>query len=214
MSLQVLEDLRKAITEYNRDLAISSARKLIEEKIDLYDGLDVMTTTIRQIGEGFSKGELWLPDLVGASAAMSAALPILEEELKKEGKSRGSLGTVVIGAVWGDIHTIGKAMVAALLTAAGFRVHDLGINIRADEFVWAVREHKADILAMSALMTTTALEQKNTIELLKKEGLRDRVKVMVGGGAITQEFADAIGADGYDATAPGAMDLARRLVGK
>ncbi|MCK4723759.1 MAG: cobalamin-dependent protein, partial [Dehalococcoidia bacterium] len=110
--------------------------------------------------------------------------------------------------------TIGKTMVATLLTAEGFAVEDLGINVTAEQFVEGVRKYEPDILAMSALMTMTAPEQKKVIETLKNQDLRDKVKIMVGGGAITQEFADSIGADGYDPTAPGAAKLARKLVAK
>ncbi len=214
MSTDVLEELKKAILTYNREGAASWARKAVQEKIDPVEALDVMTVAIRQIGDGFGKGELWLPDLVGAAAAMTSAMPIIEEEIKRVGAKRESVGTVVIGTVYGDIHTIGKTMVATLLTADGFAVNDLGINVTAESFVQGIAENKADILAMSALMTTTAPEQRKVIETLKKEGLRDNVKIMVGGGAITQDFADSIGADGYDPTAPGAVKLARRLVGK
>ncbi|MBA7687351.1 hypothetical protein ES703_95812 [subsurface metagenome] len=105
-------------------------------------------------------------------------------------------------------------MVATLLIAGGFVVNDLGINVTSERFVEGIKKYKADILAMSALMTMTAPEQRKVIETLKKEGLRDKVKIMVGGGAITQEFANSIGADGYDPTAPGAVKLARRLIGK
>ena len=214
MSAEILENLKKAITGYDREGAADWARKAVQERIDPIKALDTMTVAIRQIGDGFGKGELWLPDLVGAAAAMTAATPIIEEEIKRVGATRESLGIVVIGTVYGDIHTIGKTMVATLLTANGFAVNDLGINVTAESFVQGVNEHKADILAMSALMTTTAPEQRKVITALKKEGIRDTVKIMVGGGAITQEFADSIGADGYDPTAPGAVELARRLVGK
>jgi len=214
MSTDVLEELKEAILTYNRERAASWARKAVQERIDPVEALDVMTVAIRQIGDGFGKGELWLPDLVGAAAAMTAAMPIIEEEIKRVGARRESVGTVVIGTVYGDIHTIGKTMVATLLTADGFAVNDLGINVTAESFVQGITENKADIVAMSALMTTTAPEQRKVIETLKKEGLRDNVKIMVGGGAITQDFADSIGADGYDPTAPGAVKLARRLVGK
>jgi corrinoid protein of di/trimethylamine methyltransferase len=214
MSTDVLEELKKAILTYNREGAASWARKAVQERIDPVEALDVMTVAIRQIGDGFGKRELWLPDLVGAAAAMTSAMPIIEEEIKRVGARRESVGTVVIGTVYGDIHTIGKTMVATLLTADGFAVNDLGINVTAESFVKEIAENKADILAMSALMTTTAPEQRKVIETLKKEGLRDRVKIMVGGGAITQDFADSIGADGYDPIAPGAVKLARRLVGK
>jgi len=173
-----------------------------------------MTVAIRQVGEGFGNGELWLPDLVGAAAAMTSAMPIIEEEIKRAGAKRESVGIVVIGTVYGDIHTIGKTMVATMLTADGFAVIDLGINVTAENFVKGITENNADILAMSALMTTTAPEQRKIIEKLERENLRDKVKIMVGGGAITQDFANSIGADGYDPTAPGAVKLARTLVGK
>lgn len=117
-----------------------------------------------------------------------------------------------MGTVFGDIHSIGKTMVCTLLSAEGFEVHDIGINMQADEFIRAISEHDAEILAMSALMTTTAPEMKKVIGHLKEKGLRDKVKVMVGGGTITEEFAVNIGADGYDPTAPGAVKVAKSLV--
>ena len=214
MSTEVLEELRKAIMTYDREGAEKWAREAVQRKVDPLEALDAMTVAIRQIGDGFGKGELWLPDLVGAAAAMTAATPIIEEEINRIGATRESLGTVVIGTVFGDIHTIGKTMVATLLIAGGFAVNDLGINVTAESFVEGITAHNADILAMSALMTTTAPEQRKVIEKLKRQGLRDKVKIMVGGGAITQEFADSIGADGYDPTAPGAVRLAMRLMGK
>ena len=211
---EILDNLRKAITQYDREGAVDWARKAVQEKIDPIKALDVMTVAIREIGDAFGAGELWLPELVGAATAMTAATPIIEEEIERVGATRESQGTVVIGTVYGDIHTIGKTMVSTMLTADGFDVNDLGINITAESFVAATIEHKADILALSALMSTTAPEQRNVIEALKKQGIRDTVKVIVGGGAITQEFADSIGADGYDPTAPGAAKLARTLLGK
>jgi len=214
MGTEILENLKKAIIEYDSEEAANLARRAIQEKIDPVKTLAAMTAAIRQVGEGFGKGELWLPDLVGAADAMTSATPIIEEEIKRRGITRESLGTVVIGTVYGDIHTIGKTMVATLLTAEGFIVNDLGINVTSERFVEGIKKYKADILAMSALMTMTAPEQRKIIETLKKEELRDKVKIMVGGGAITQEFANSIGADGYDPTAPGAVKLARRLIGK
>ena len=214
MSTEVLENLKKAIVEYDSEEAANLARRAIQEKIDPIKILAAMTAAIRQVGDGFGKGELWLPDLVGAADAMTSATPIIEKEIKRRGITRESLGTVVIGTVYGDIHTIGKTMVATLLIAEGFAVNDLGINVTSERFVEGIKKYKADILAMSALMTMTAPEQRKVIETLKKEELRDKVKIMVGGGAITQEFANSIGADGYDPTAPGAVKLARRLIGK
>jgi methylmalonyl-CoA mutase cobalamin-binding domain/chain len=129
------------------------------------------------------------------------------------GKKVKSLGKIVIGTVFGDIHSIGKSMVATLLFASGFEVIDLGINVRGDEFLKAVKEHNANLVAMSALLTTTMMEQKNVIEGLKKSNMRDRVKVLVGGSPINQEFADTIGADGYGATAPEGVRVAKSLIG-
>ena len=213
MSQELLQKLKNAILEYDPVAAETLARKAVEEGIDPLAALDALTEAVRSVGDGFGRGELWLPELVGASEAMLAAVPILEERIKSGGTRRASLGTVVIGTVFGDVHNIGKTMVATLLTAEGFQVQDLGVNVSVEGFLQAVRQHKPDILAMSALMTTTAPEQVKVIEMLKKEGLRDRVKVIVGGGGITQQFADSIGADGYDPTAPGAVRLAKNLLG-
>jgi len=214
LSKDIFQNLKKAIIEYDTERAASLAKEAIEKKIDPMKALDAMTEGIRQVGDGFGRGELWLPDLAGAADAMSSAMPIIEEEIKRTGAKRVSLGTVIAGTVFGDIHSIGKTMVCTLLTAEGFEVHDLGVNIKAEEFLEATKKYNADILAMSALMTMTASEQKKVIEYLKKEGLRVKIKIMVGGGAITEEFAKDVGADGYDPTAPGAVKLARRLVGK
>jgi len=213
LSKDIFQNLKKAIIEYDTERAASLAKEVMEKKIDPMKALDAMTEGIRQVGDGFGRGELWLPDLVGAADAMSSAMPIIEEEIKRTGAKRVSLGTVIAGTVFGDIHSIGKTMVCTLLTAEGFEVHDLGVNIKAEEFLEATKKYNADILAMSALMTMTAPEQKKVIEYLKKEGLRVKVKIMVGGGAITEEFAKDVGADGYDPTAPGAVKLARRLIG-
>ena len=210
---EILDNLRKAVYEYNNDLASESADKAVELGIDPLEALDVMTVAIREIGDAFGRGELWLPDLVGASDAMQSAVPILEKEIKKRGENRESLGIIVAGTVFGDIHSIGKTMVSTLLTAAGFEVYDLGVNVHAKGFVEAIKKYDANIVAMSALMTTTCVEQENVINTLEEEGLRNNVKIIVGGAAVTEEFAETIGADGYDPTAPGAVELAKKLMG-
>ena len=214
MSNEVLNNLSKAIIEYDKKGAASWAKKAVEEKIDPIKAMDTMIAAIRQVGDGFGRGELWLPDLVGAADAMRSAVPIIEEESKRSGKKRETAGVIVIGTVKGDIHDIGKNMVATLAVVDGFTVHDLGTDVEAELFIEAVKKYKADILAMSALLTMTAPEQRKVVDALKKEGIRDKVRVMVGGGGITQGFADDIGADGYDPTAVGAVKLARQLIGK
>ena len=214
MEDDIISNLRKAVWEYDKQGAIHWAGKALEEKIDPMEAIDALVEAIRQVGEGFGRGELWLPDLIGAADALQSAMPIIQEEIQRRGTRRESLGTVVIGSVYGDIHNIGKSMVGSLLTAEGFDVHDLGINVEAEKFLEGIEKHKADILAMSALLTSTAPEGKKVIDILEKEGMREKVEVMMGGGAITQDFAEEIGADGYDPTAPGAVRLARSLLGK
>lgn len=214
MAVEILENLKKAVIEYDPQGAASWASKAVEEKVDPVKAMDALTEVMRQVGDGFGSGELWLPDLIGAADAMKSAMPIIEEEIKRKGAKRKSLGTIVIGTVSGDIHDIGKTMVSTLLIADGFEVIDLGVNIAAEEFVEAINKYEPDILAMSALMTMTSIQQMLVITTLQGKGIRDKVKIMVGGGAITEEFAKGIGADGYDPTAPGAVKLARRLIGK
>jgi len=213
METDIIENLKKAVLEYNGEQAAHWARAALEAGIEPTRAMDALTAAIRQVGEGFGRGDLWLPDLIGAADAMKAATPILEEEIARRSQSRQTLGTVVIGTVYGDLHDIGKAMVSTLLAAEGFSVQDLGVNVTAEQFLSAIKQHHANVLAMSALLTTTAPEMRKVMHDLQKEGLRDKVRVMVGGGAITQEFANSIGADGYDPTAPGAAGLARRLTG-
>ena len=214
MAIEVIENLKQAIIDYNAVQAADYARKVVENGLDPIEALDALTSTIREVGEKYNKGDLWLPDLVGAAEAMQAAMPIMEEVIKKTGEKQKVVGTIVVGTVFGDIHTIGKTMVSTLLTAGGFKVYDLGVNIKAGEFIKAIEEYQPDILAMSALMTMTAPEQRKVIETLEKQGMREKVKIMVGGGAITEDFAETIGADGYEPTAPGAVELAKKLVVK
>jgi corrinoid protein of di/trimethylamine methyltransferase len=213
LSDKALEDLRKVVIEFDIDNAQETARKAVAAGVDPIEAAKTLTDAIRDIGDAFGKGELFLPDLVCAAEVLKKAIPIITEEINKQGKSSKAVGKVVIGTVFGDIHSIGKGMVATLLYASGFDVIDLGINVKSEEFLKAVKENKPDILAMSALLTTTAMEQKNVIEGLKKEGLRDKVKVIIGGSPINQEFADSIGADGYGATAPDGVKVAKKLLG-
>lgn len=208
-----IEKLKNTVLEFDINNAELIARQAIDTGVDPIEAANALTEGIRIIGDQFGKGELFLPDLVCASEVLKKAFPIINEAIEAKGQKQTSLGKVVIGTVFGDIHSIGKGMVATLLYAAGFEVIDLGINVKGEDFLKAVKEQNADILAMSALLTTTAMEQKNVIEGLKKDGLRDRVKVIVGGSPINQEFADSIGADGYGATAPEGVKIAKRLLG-
>jgi methanogenic corrinoid protein MtbC1 len=214
LSEGILEYLKRAILEYDGEGAALAAKMAAERKLDPNGVLDVMTSAVREVGDGFGRGELWLPDLIGAAEAMQSAVPVVVEEIKKTGSKRESLGTVVIGTVHGDVHSIGKTMVSAFLLAEGFVVHDLGVDVKDETFFEAVRSHNSDLLCMSALMTTTAPEAKNVIELLRKRAARNKVRVLVGGAGVTEEFAHEIGADGYESTAARGAQLARSLVGK
>lgn len=209
---EILGNVKNAVLDFDIEGTESWTRKAVEKRIDLIEVAEALTEAVRLVGERFAQGEYFLPELVIAGEAMKNAMRIVETELEKTGKSFKTLGVVVIGTVAGDIHDIGKTLVATLLASGGFEVIDLGVDINASKFVEAVKTYKPHILAMSALLTSTAPEQKKVINLLKNEGLRDNVKVLVGGGAITREFAAEIGAEGYAATAPEAVKAAKKIL--
>jgi len=210
-----LESLKSVVLTWDRDNnAEQVACKAIEQGVDPVRCAEVIANAMKIIGEKYSVGEAFLPDLIVASKVAKVALRPITEAIKQQGKSMKSLGKVVIGTVFGDLHSIGKDLVATLLFADGFEVIDLGVNVKADTFLTAVIDHKQDILALSALLTTTMMEQRKVIEGLKSAGLRDKVKVVVGGGPVNQEFADRIGSDGYGATAAIGVTVAHQLVGR
>ena len=169
-----------------------------------------MIPAMDEIGQKFECNEVFVPELLVAARAMKAAMAIIEPMLKEAGVE--SAGKVVVGTVQGDLHDIGKNLVVSMLTGGGFEVIDLGVNITPDQFAAAAKENGAHAIAMSALLTTTMPAMKSTIEALEAAGLRDQVKVFVGGAPITQDFADEIGADGYSASANGAVRLAREMI--
>jgi corrinoid protein of di/trimethylamine methyltransferase len=214
MSQELYTQLSLAVIEGEEDLALSLTKQGLEQglgpleiiKEGLTPGMDV-------VGEKFSCGEYFLPHLVMAGNTMKAALTWLEPALKASGMARETLGTVVLGTVAGDIHEIGKALVGTMLTANGFVVHDLGVDVPASKFIQAVRETGANLVGLSALLTTTMSIQRTVIEELAEAGLRDRVKVMVGGAPVSTQWAQEIGADGYAEDAVGAAALARQLAG-
>jgi 5-methyltetrahydrofolate--homocysteine methyltransferase len=214
MQARSLDSLHEAIVNFRVDQAVSCTEQAIAEGIDPISILAVVTESMREIGDAYTKGELWLPELVGAADVVQQVMPIIEEKIAETGRRNESAGNVVIGTVSGDIHTIGKGMVASLLIARGFTVHDIGTDVAPEAFLAAVNEYDPDILALSALLSVTAASMKDVLDALTEAGLKDRVKVMVGGGAVTEELAKKIGADGYAPTAPEAVDLAAELVGR
>ncbi len=162
------------------------------------------------VGERFGRGEIYVPEMLYSARAMQTGLSILEPLLAESGEV--TRGTVVLGTVKGDVHDIGKNIVAIMLKGAGFTVHDLGVDVPPERFVEAVREHQPDILGLSALLTTTMPTMKSVIETLEREGIRDTVRVIVGGAPVTEEFARSIGADGYGRDAGVAANRARELM--
>lgn len=164
------------------------------------------------VGERFSSGEAFIPHLVLAGRAMQSGMKVLEPELKKRGEGSASAGTAVIGTVKGDIHEIGKSLVGIMLTANGFEVHDLGVDVPVETFVAKVKETGAQILGLSALLTTTMVVQRRVIEALGEADLRRQVKVLVGGAPVGRAWAEEIGADGYADDARGAVAEAKRLL--
>ena len=164
------------------------------------------------IGERFKKNEIYVPEVLIAARAMQAGLGIVKP-LLSEAEAAEKLGTVCIGTVKGDLHDIGKNLVAMMLEGAGFEVIDLGVDVPPEKFVEAVKEHNANYVALSALLTTTMVNMKETIQALTDAGLRDSVKVLVGGAPVTQSFADDIGADGYAPDSGTAVDIAKKLIG-
>ena len=168
---------------------------------------------IRQVGEDFGTGAIFLPELTMAAKVMKAGVAILDERIKTSGTKRVTYGKVVIGTVKGDIHDIGKSLVAALLQANGYDVVDLGVDVDNDTFIAAATENGADVLGMSSLLTLPLLQMGKVIEKLEEVGMRDRLKVVVGGCPITQEFADEIGADAVGFDAQDAVVKVDRLLG-
>lgn len=210
---ELLINIGAALTAFDKKACVSLAEQSIELGIDPVEVIAVLRDRIEVIGNQFKNNEIFLPELVGAGSSMEGAMEILNAEILRRGSRQETLGVVVIGTVFGDLHTIGKGMVSTLLMAEGFEVNDIGINVPAEKFLEAIDQYQASILAMSSLLTTTAPEQQKVIRAIEEQGWRDRVKIMVGGGAVTQEFAERIGADGYAPSAPLAVDLAKELMG-
>jgi len=162
------------------------------------------------VGPLFKAGDMYVPEVLMSAKSMAAGIEIVKPNISDA--DMPSEGTIVVGTVKGDLHDIGKNLVGMMLESAGFKVIDLGVDISAEKFMTAVKEHKANILAMSALLTTTMLAMKDTIELIKEEGMQSNVKVIVGGAPVSQEFANQIGADGFAVDAATAVELCRTLI--
>jgi corrinoid protein of di/trimethylamine methyltransferase len=207
--------MAQCIIDGDSDVSADLARKAIEINMHPLDAITKgFVIGVNYIGDQFGKGEAFLPELVMAGEAMKAAVAVLEPELLKLGEAREMLGRVVLATVEGDIHEIGKTLVGTMLSASGFEVFDLGVDQSADKIIGKALEVDAQIIGMSALLTTTMVRQREVIEELDKEGLRPRIKVMVGGAPITRDWVEKIKADGYSEDAIGAVKIAKDLVGQ
>jgi 5-methyltetrahydrofolate--homocysteine methyltransferase len=205
------DKLAQTIVDGQKDECIHLINEGLAQGVDSLEAIEKgLGQGIIQVGDDFGEGRCFLPELIMAADVMKDGVAILDERIKAEGRTRKSLGKIVIGTVKGDIHDIGKSVVAAVLQANGYDVVDLGIDVDEERFVEAVKEHNADCLGMSSLLTLAIQEMGTVIEKLKDEGLRDKIKVIVGGCPVTQEFAEEIGADavGFDAA-----DAVRKMEG-
>jgi len=205
--------MRQSIIDGAPDTALTLAQQSVDAGIAPLEAINSgFVPGMHAVGEQFAKGQMFLPDMMASAEAMRAAMTVLDPELKKLGTARSMLGTVVLGTTKGDIHEIGKMLVGTLLQAHGFRVYDLGVDVSGETFSARARAVNADIVGISALLTTTMRNQKTVIEALQKDGLRAQVKVMVGGAPVTRRWAEEIGADGYAKDAMSAVALAVSLM--
>lgn len=212
MEEKLYSKLEQAVIDGESEDAETFAKQALEAGLDPLACIDNgLTKGIQRVGELFSSGEYFLPELIMGADAMKAALNVLEPALVGN-QHREVVGRVVLGTVQGDLHEIGKTLVGTMLTANGFDVIDIGVDKSTDEFIAAIKENNADIVGASALLTTTMLQQKALIQALEGAGLRDQVKVMVGGAPVTDSYAKEIGADGYAEDAISAVDMAMRLI--
>lgn len=208
---EIMDRLRDAIVNLDIDGVKKACKEAIEAGISAYKAItDGMAKGMEIVGEKYEKGEYFLAELMMAGEVMKEGVKILEPYLKR-GEAK-KIGKVVIGTVRGDLHDIGKNIVINLLEAAGFEVIDLGVDVPPERFVEAVKQNNPDIVGMSALLTTTMMEMKKVIDALKEAGLRDKVKIIIGGAPITPEFAEEIGADAASGDAVEAVSICKSWV--
>jgi corrinoid protein of di/trimethylamine methyltransferase len=214
MADELFQKMAQSIIDGDSDVAVALAKQSIESGMDPLDAISKgFVIGVNQVGDAFSCGDAFLPELVMAGEAMKAAVSTLDPEMKKRGTQRTILGKVVLATVEGDIHEIGKSLVGTMLSASGFQVYDLGVDVPAARIIAKVQEVDANLVGLSALLTTTMVKQREVINELDKLGLRKKVKVMVGGAPVTRDWVQKIEADGYSEDAIGAVNVAKQLVG-
>jgi 5-methyltetrahydrofolate--homocysteine methyltransferase len=211
--VSLLADLKESVINGDEKKVIEYTQKALDDGIDLEKILNEgFIPGMDEVGSKFQANEIYVPEMLISAKAMKAGMKILEPLLTEAGVE--PIGKVVIGTVMGDLHDIGKNLVAMMLEGGGFEVIDAGVDVTPQKFMNLVKENKPDILGLSALLTTTMGEIKNVIDAFKENGLRDDIKIMVGGAPLTDDYAKEIGADGYSPDAASAVDLAKELLGK
>lgn len=211
--MELYEKMREAVLEGEEELAAELAAQALEEGLEIKTVMDEgFLAGIQEAGRLYEEEEFFLPELICSADAMKAALEVLDKAIRQGTGEVSNAGVVALVTVQGDVHDIGKTIVGAMMTAAGYEVHDLGTDVENGEVVEKVKEIKPDVLGLSALLTSTMEEQRVIIEMLEEEGLRSQVKVIVGGAPVSQLWADKIGADGYSDNAIAAVKLVERLL--
>jgi corrinoid protein of di/trimethylamine methyltransferase len=207
------DKLKQSIIDQDEDAVLAAVDAALADGIGAKTIIDEgLLQGLNVIGQQFEDEEIFLPELMQSALAFQAAMTILEPKIKEEGAGAEKKGTVVLGTVKGDLHSIGKNILKLLYETSGFEVYDLGIDVDLFAFINKAKEVNADIIAMSALLTTTLVGQRDVIDALKDAGDREKYKVLIGGGATTKEWADTIGADGWAATAYEAVTISTQLV--
>ncbi|MCS7111833.1 MAG: corrinoid protein [Ignisphaera sp.] len=210
----ILDRIRDSVASLDVDSTLSYVRDALNGGFDVKSIIDALAMGMEIVGKRYEEGEYFVSDLIVAGEIFSEAMAILRPKIVESRRGTKPLGKVVIGTVYGDIHDIGKNLVATFLEAAGFEVIDLGVDVPPQKFVEAIKMHSPDIVGMSALLTSTMMHMKVVIEAIKREGLRDTVKVIIGGAPVTEKFAREIGADAYGENAYRAVEICRKLLEK
>ncbi len=209
--MSINEQCKEAIMKGDKEKAEELAKQVVDQKLDVNQIIDVFSEAIREAGDLFEEGDIFLPELMRSAEAMKVAMEIFSP-LLKEGKADRTLGKVVIGTIQGDIHDIGKTLVASMLAAEGFEVHDLGADVPITNFIDKALEIDADIICISALLTTTMVGQKKLIDTLIERNIRGKFKVLIGGAPVTKGWVQEIQADGTAENAVSAVKLAKKLM--
>ena len=210
--MTTFEDVAKGVLEGNAGKVIALCEELLADGFEPLSIInDALIAGMTEVGVLFKANKMFVPEVIASAEAMEKGTDVVKSLLNAS--DMPCLGTVLLGTVKGDLHDIGKNLVRMMLEGTGFKVIDLGTDVSPEDFISYAKEHQPDILAMSALLTTTMLHMKDTIELLKEEGMRDKVKVIVGGAPVSQDFSDEISADGFSPNAISATDLCKTLMG-